>query len=262
MVCGSKGMVGSAALASMAALRTGCGMVHMASPNGIIGILSSMLREIVLHAITETDCGTPALMARDEILDIGKRSQCFCIGPGISHNEETGKLVRELVQTIKIPVVLDADGINAYKDRVDELKNLSSNILITPHKGEWERLFGPLPENPIEAIDALKSTAKEFDITILYKGSPTIVADKRGKAFILPFGNSGMATAGSGDVLSGIIASLAAQGVELTDAAVLGAYLHGEAGNAARGEFNEYSMIAEDMVANIYQAINTLIAKD
>jgi yjeF C-terminal region, hydroxyethylthiazole kinase-related/yjeF N-terminal region len=258
MVCGSQGMTGSAALASSAAMRTGCGMVHLASPQSVIAVLSALLVEIVLHGITETDNGAPASGALGVILDLSKKSQSMCIGPGISHEEETGRLVRELVQAIEIPMVLDADGINAYKGRVSELKNRKSKLLITPHKGEWSRLFEALPENPVDVIKTLKDKAKEYGLTILYKGSPTLVADPQGKAYLLPFGNSGMATAGSGDVLSGIITSLAAQGCGLTEAAILGAYLHGEAGNAARNEFGEYSMIAGDMVKNIYKAIKTL----
>ena len=255
MVCGSRGMTGSAALASIAALRTGCGMVHVVSPQSVIPVLSAQLMEIVLHGIAETDNGTPALGAVSGIVDLSKKSHTLCIGPGISHEEETGRLVRELVSAIEIPIVLDADGINAYKGHASELKNKKSQLLITPHKGEWSRLFGALPENPMDAITTLKDTAREYGLTILYKGCPTIVADPRGKAYLLPVGNSGMATAGSGDVLSGIITSLVAQGCGLTDAAVLGAYLHGEAGNAARNELGEYSMIAGDIVKNIYKAI-------
>ena len=258
MVCGSQGMTGSAALASMAAMRTGCGMVHMAAPQSVIAVLSTLLREIVLHGVIETDNGAPASGAAGGILDLSEKSQSMCIGPGISHEEETGLLVRKLVQTIEIPVVLDADGINAYKGRVSELKNHASKLLITPHKGEWSRLFGTMPENPLDIIKTLKETAKEHGVAVLYKGSPTLVADAQGKAYVLPFGNSGMATAGSGDVLSGIIASLAAQGCGLTEAAILGAYLHGEAGNAARNEYGEYSLIAGDMIKNIYKAIKTL----
>lgn len=258
MVCGSQGMTGSAALASSAALRTGCGMVHLACPQSTVSVLSAMLMEIVLHGIAETDTGVPASGALESISDLCKKSQSICIGPGISHKEETGILVRELVKTMEIPLVLDADGINAFKGRVPDLKNRKSELLITPHKGEWSRLFGALPENPIDGIKALKDKAMEHGLTILYKGSPTLIADQQGKAYLLPFGNSGMATAGSGDVLSGIITSLIAQGCGLTEAAVLGAYLHGEAGNAARNEFGEYSMIASDIIKNIHKAIKTL----
>jgi ADP-dependent NAD(P)H-hydrate dehydratase / NAD(P)H-hydrate epimerase len=259
MVCGSKGMTGSAALASMAALRTGCGMVHTASPQSAIPVLSAMLMEIVLHGLPETGTGTAAFAAKDTLAALCGKSQALCIGPGISHEEETGRLVREIVHAIETPIILDADGINAFKGRVADLKNRRSKLLITPHKEEWSRLFGALPENPVDAITTLKNKAREYGLTILHKGSPTIVADPQGKAYLLPVGNSGMATAGSGDVLSGIITSLVAQGCGLTDAAVLGAYLHGEAGNAARNQFGEYSMIARDIVKNIYKAIQSLV---
>jgi NAD(P)H-hydrate epimerase len=236
-------------------------MVHLACPQSAVPVLSSMLMETVLHGMDETEGGALAASAREAILELSARARCVCIGPGISHGKETSQLVRELVQTAGKPIVLDADGINAYKDRVFDLKNAQSGLLMTPHKGEWTRLFGPLSQDPIDAIKTLKNKAQEFGMTVLYKGAPTIVVDPQGKAYVLPFGNSGMATAGSGDVLSGIITSLAAQGLGLTDAAVLGAYVHGEAGNAASDCLNEYSMIAGDMVENIYKAINTLVAE-
>ena len=261
MVCGSRSMTGSAALSSMAALRTGCGMVHLACPRSAVPVLSAMLKETVVHGMDETEEGALAASARERILELSARARCVCIGPGISHGNETSRLVLDLVQTAGKPIVLDADGINAYKDRPFDLKNVSPGLLITPHQGEWARLFGPLPQGPLDAIKTLRDKAGEFGMTVLYKGAPTIVADPQGMAYILPFGNSGMATAGSGDVLSGIITSLAAQGLGLTDAAVLGAYVHGEAGNAARDRRNEYSMIAGDLVENIYKAINTLIAE-
>jgi NAD(P)H-hydrate epimerase len=254
-------MTGSAALSSMAALRTGCGMVHLACPRSAVPVLSTMLKETVLHGMDETEEGALSASARERVLELSAKAGCVCIGPGISHGKETSQLVLELVQTVGKPIVLDADGINAFKDRPFDLKNVSSGLLMTPHKGEWARLFGPLPQGPLDAIKTLRDKAAQFGMTVLYKGAPTIVADPQGKAYVLPFGNSGMATAGSGDVLSGIITSLAAQGLGLTDAAVLGAYVHGEAGNAASDRRNEYSMIAGDMVENIYKAINTLVAE-
>jgi ADP-dependent NAD(P)H-hydrate dehydratase / NAD(P)H-hydrate epimerase len=261
MVSGSLGMTGSAALASLSALRTGCGMVHLASPESAIPVLATKLTEVVLHGIQETKSGTPSFAAAEFLLEKSRDCQALCIGPGLSHEEETCRLVRHLVAGSTIPVVLDADGINAFKGKNRELKNHPAPLVITPHGGEWSRLFGGLPPHPIEVANALRKTAKEYDMTILYKGNPTIIAVPSGSAFLSPYGNSGMATAGCGDVLSGIITSLIAQGAPVPDAAVLGAFIHGTAGNAARDACGEYSMIAGDVIENIYTVMNGLTGK-
>jgi hydroxyethylthiazole kinase-like uncharacterized protein yjeF len=258
ILAGSRGMTGSAALASASALRTGCGMAHLVSPLGAIPVLGVKCTEVVLHGVEETPAGSVALSASDSILSLAKNAQVLCIGPGISRSEETGLLTRLLVAQSAVPIVLDADGINAFKGRTELLKKHIAPLVITPHAGEWARLFGPTPAAPIEIVDELKKRSQEFSMTILYKGNPTIIADPSGTVYLSPYGNSGMATAGCGDVLSGIITSLAAQGSNVTDAAVLGAYIHAKAGDEAAKELGEYSMMAGDVEENIYKAMREL----
>ncbi len=258
MLCGSRGMVGSAALAALAALRSGCGMVHCAVPESVMPIVSTKVTEPVLHAVAETAEGTPAARNCDDLLTLAASMQAVLIGPGISHNAETGTLVRGMISGATIPVVLDADGINAFKGHSEELKNHTADLIITPHQGEWGRLFGKLPSDPAARIDALVKKAEEFSMTILFKGNPTIVAMTDGKACILPVGNSGMATAGAGDVLSGIIVSLIAQGCSPPDAAVLGAAIHGLAGEKASSNLGEYSVIAGDIINSIHEVLSLL----
>jgi NAD(P)H-hydrate epimerase len=192
-------------------------------------------------------------------MELAGSMQAMCIGPGVSHESDASSLVRELVSTCTLPVVLDADGINAYKGGEKELGLHKGDVIITPHKGEWQRLFGELPPEPAEMIGRLKETAVEFNMTVLLKGNPTIVAAPDGNAYILPFGNSALAKAGSGDVLSGIIVSLLAQGASAVHAAVLGAYIHGEAGTLASARLGEYSVLASDVVNAIHLAIRKLI---
>ncbi len=259
LVCGSSGMIGSAVLSTMAALRTGCGMAHLFCPKSSLAPLSAHLVEAVLHAVDETPAGKPALCAAAAIKEASRAYQSMCIGPGISHDDETMRLVRELVETAALPVVLDADGINAFKGDASALKKHAGELIVTPHRGEWERLFSPLPDRPADRIALLRETAREYEMTVLCKGPPTIVADKRGGVWIVPQGNSGMATAGCGDVLAGCIASLAAQGCRPEDAAVLGAYIHGRAGEIASGRYGEYSMIAGDLLDALPQTMQTLI---
>ncbi|HUI91385.1 MAG TPA: NAD(P)H-hydrate dehydratase [Chitinivibrionales bacterium] len=258
ILAGSQGMTGSATLASMSALRTGCGMVHLASPKSAIPVLAAKLTEVVLHSMEETPGGAAAFSASDQVLELMKKASAVCIGPGLSHSEETGKLVRLLVGKCPAPVVLDADGINAFKGKTELLGGRKAPLVITPHAGEWERLFGAMPPEPAGIIEQLRKKAEEFSMTILYKGNPTIIAEASGKAYLSPYGNSGMATAGCGDVLSGIITSLAAQGCSVTDAAVLGAYLHAKAGDEAAKELGEYSMVAGDVEGNIYKAMKAV----
>ena len=259
LICGSSGMTGSAVLSSMAALRTGCGMAHLFCPASCLTPLSSHLVEVVLHTVDETLEGRPALSAASLIHEAALKYQAMCIGPGISHEGETMRLVRELVATTTLPIVLDADGINAFKGCAPDLKRRAGKLIITPHRGEWERLFPPLPDLPADRIKALCETAADYGMTILYKGFPTMVAGTDGTACLLPFGTSGMATAGCGDVLAGCIASLAGQGCPPFDAAVLGAYIHGRAGEIASKRYGEYSMIAGDLLSALPAAIQTII---
>lgn len=258
MLAGSAGMTGSAALASVAALRTGCGMVHCASPASAVPVLGAKLTEVVLHPLPETKSGSAALSGSEWLLSKAATCQALCIGPGLSHDDETSALVRRMVTKSPVPVVLDADGINAFKGKSNELASRAAPLLITPHAGEWARLFAEMPKSPVEIVEELRKKAAEYSMTILYKGNPTIIAAPDGAVLLSPYGNSGMATAGSGDVLSGIITSLVAQGCTVTDAAILGAYLHGKAGDAAAQELGEYSMIAGDIERNIYKAIQKL----
>jgi NAD(P)H-hydrate epimerase len=251
MLCGSRGMAGSAALAARAAHRTGCGMVHLAAPRSAAAVLAVKLTETVIHQIDETEDGSLAIDALQWIAGQANNMHAVLIGPGISHNIETSRLVRDCITRLNKPVVLDADGISAFKGCPELLSKRLCELVITPHEGEWRRVFGQLPAAPVERIGVLVEKARLFSMTILYKGNPTVVALPDGRAFIIAVGNSGMATAGSGDVLSGIIVSLIAQGCTSGDAAVLGACIHGLAGDNARARLSEYSIIAGDLVEHI-----------
>ncbi|MFP4415866.1 MAG: NAD(P)H-hydrate dehydratase [Chitinispirillaceae bacterium] len=248
IIAGSRGMSGSATMAAMASLRTGCGMVHMATPSSVLSTFANKLTEPVIHGMPETESGTLSPEGYDEMIAHSKKMDAVLIGPGLTHLDQTSALVRRLVQTVEQPVVLDADGINAFKARAEELKDRRCQLIITPHAGEWARLFPPLPQNPVEKMNRLVHCAQEYDMTIVYKGNPTIVAAGSGKLTIVPIGNSAMATAGVGDVLSGILVSLLAQHVDISDAAVLGTCLQGLAGQAASRHLSEYSVIATDLI--------------
>ncbi len=251
-VCGSHGMYGAATLTCLAAMRSGCGMVHAAVPHEAVETLATKLTEVVLHPIAQTPQGSAAEAAFDTIMGLSGRMQCACIGPGLSHAPQTSALVRKLVSELACPLVLDADGINAFKGRAGDLAGHQAPLVITPHAGEWARLFGELPDDPGELFVALKDAAAQYRMTVLLKGNPTLVAEPGGNAYVLPVGNSGMASAGAGDVLTGIITALVAQGTSVTVAALLGAYLHGYAGDRAAERLGPYSMVASDLIDNLH----------
>jgi len=259
LVCGSRGMSGSAALASMAALRSGCGMVHLAVPESLINTLSVKVTEPVLHPLAETASGACAASALNDVLSLSERMNALCIGSGLSRDPQSASLVRELIKNIDKPAVIDADGLNAFIGALPEFEAHKGEIVITPHMGEWKRLFGDLPDEPLDRINKLKKCAAQYNINILLKGSPSLAVSAKKTAVILPFGNSSLAKAGTGDVLSGIIVSLIAQGCSCFEAAILGAYLHGEAGRLASEDLTEYSVLASDLMQYIPKVINQII---
>jgi len=259
LLCGSRGMSGAAALASMAALKCGCGMVHLAVPESIINVLSVKVTEPVLHPLTETFSGTSSVAALHEVLSLSERMSALCIGPGLSRDPQTALLVREVICKTDKPAVLDADGLNAFAGHLPELEKHKGELILTPHIREYERLFGALPDEPLTRIDALKKRAAELNVNILLKGSPSIAVSPKGTAVLLPYGNSSLAKAGTGDALSGIIVSLVSQGCKCFEAAVLGAYLHGEAGRLAGIELTEYSVLAGDLMRYIPKVIKMLL---
>ncbi len=255
LVCGARGYTGAPTLVANAALRAGCGMTHLAAPLSSIPVLSLKNTETVLYALNETENGTAAYSSVDQIRNLAKGKDALCIGPGLGHDLQTCQMVREIVLTEDIPVVLDADGLNAFKGESGQLKMHSGEMIITPHKGEWLRLFGELPEEPLDVISRVKEIASHYRLTVLLKGSTTIVASPGGEVYILPFGNSALAKAGTGDVLSGIIVSLLAQGVSTTMAAVLGSYIQLQSGVLASQSLSEYSVTATDVISNIHKVI-------
>ncbi len=258
LIGGSPGMTGSITMASEAAMRCGCGMVHCGFPRPLSEILSIKLTEPVLHPLPHAGEGVLGGGAAERVLELCSGMQALCIGPGLSHEPETSHEARKIVAGCTIPTILDADGINAFKSRTEQLKREAGNLLLTPHHGEFERLFGPLPVTPLERISLLNDTARRLGIAILLKGNPSLLSLPEGKTTILPYGNSALAKAGSGDVLSGIITAFAAQGMPVADAAILGAYIHGTAGERASRALGEYSVTARDVIGCISRSIATL----
>ncbi|MBR9978692.1 MAG: NAD(P)H-hydrate dehydratase [Bacteroidetes bacterium] len=249
ILAGSTGLTGAASLASMGALRSGAGIVHLGIPASLNAILESRLTEVMTVPYRETDSGSLGMADFDAIRDRADGADAVVLGPGLSRHEETGQLVRELIRSASQPMLLDADALFALAGHTDILRKTDTPLILTPHVGEFARLV-PTAKDEIEAgrIDVARDFAKDFGVTLLLKGAPTVIATQEGKVSVNPTGNPGMATAGTGDVLSGIIGGLLAQGLSPELAASIGAYLHGHAGDLVCNRLGKHGMIATDIL--------------
>ncbi|MFH1778285.1 MAG: NAD(P)H-hydrate dehydratase [Candidatus Omnitrophota bacterium] len=262
VLAGSVGMTGAAYLCSQAAIMSGCGLVTLGIPRSLNKLMEIKLTEVITKPLTETREQTLGLSAYAEILRLTEKIDVLIIGPGLSTNLETQLLVRRLIKSIKKPMVLDADGINALIGSPGMLKKTNVPFVITPHPGEMAKLIGVNPQSLInERKNIAKSFAHDYRVTTVLKGHRTIIASPDGSIYINETGNPGMATAGSGDILSGMIGSFMAQGIQVFDAAKLACYLHGLAGDLAASEKGEYSLIAGDILKRLPDAFLKLQGK-
>ena len=259
VVAGSAGMAGAATLTSRAALRGGAGMVMLGSPAGLMGALASRHTEVMLRGMPETAEGSLSLAAEPDIESLLSWADVLAIGPGLTRNEETSALVRRVVSKSEKPVVIDADGVNAFSGRAGDLPGARTEIIMTPHLFELSRLTGiPVEQIESDRIEAARQTAVSLEVTLVLKGAATLVASPCGRVSVNPTGNPGMATAGSGDVLTGVIAALAGQGLRTWDAARLGVYLHGLAGDLGAEVMGPHSLVAGDLIDHLPAAfLNT-----
>ena len=255
VMAGSVGMTGAAALCCQSALRSGAGMTILGIPSSLNAIMEVKLTETMTKPLAETDQQTVSLKAEAEIDSLLEWGDVAALGPGLSPNAETGELVRRLVRRIEKPVVIDADGLNALAGHLDDLRACPADVVLTPHVGELSRLTGQsLADIEKARLDAARRAAVDLGVVLVLKGAPTVIADPAGYLFINPTGNAGMATAGCGDVLTGTIAGLLAQGLKTLDAAKAGVFLHGLAGDLAAGEKGQWGLIASDIIEALPEA--------
>ncbi|MXX37048.1 MAG: NAD(P)H-hydrate dehydratase, partial [Gemmatimonadetes bacterium] len=235
VVAGSVGMTGAAALTADAALRSGAGRVHLGIPASLNDILEVKLSEVMTRPLPEVrKRRCLSLRALGEVSAMLTRADVLALGPGLGRYRETEELVRRLVLQTELPLVLDADGLSAFAGQAEVLKDRSAPLVLTPHVGEFARLSGLDKQRIADAPMAVaRDFAGAFGATLVLKGAPTVVALRDGRVAVNSTGNPGMATAGSGDVLTGIIAGLIAQGLDAETAACLGVYVHGRAGDRA-----------------------------
>ena len=260
VLAGSRGLTGAAYLASQAALLSGSGLVTCGIPESLNTIMEIKLTEAMTLPLSETKEGSLALDAEKDILDFTGKIDAVTLGPGLSRNTETQKLARNLLKKIDKPLVLDADGVISVVGNCDILKKRKNPTVLTPHPGEMASLVG----KDVRAIQATRRKtaldfAKKYNIILVLKGHRTIVANPKGNFYINETGNSGMSTAGVGDVLTGMISSFVGQGIDAFSAAVIGVYLHGLAGDIAAKEKGQFSLIASDLLDKLPQAIKEVL---
>ncbi|MEN6371547.1 MAG: NAD(P)H-hydrate dehydratase [Armatimonadota bacterium] len=249
IIAGSAGMTGAAAMAGMAAVRIGAGLVTLGVPESLNDILEVKVTEVMTLPMPETKDRSFSLSAVDKALELIKKCDAVAIGPGIGRNPETAAFVQELLPKIETQMVIDADALNAVSENVELFKNLKAPAIITPHPGEMSRLTG----TPVEAIqsnrlEAAKDAAARFGVTVVLKGAATVTASPNGEAWINSTGSVALASGGTGDILTGTITGLLAQGLAPLDAAICGVYIHGKAGEMAAEETGRSGTAATDLL--------------
>ncbi len=259
MIGGSAGMSGAIIMSSYAALRTGAGLVTAAVPESLLNLVDGAILEVMGRPLDETKDAAISAEALPAIENLLGTSSVCAIGPGMSGYPEANAILRFVLENAGIPVIIDADGINALKGDAGILKKRQIPVVITPHPGEMARLTGlSVEEIQQNRMKIARDFAVEWGITIVLKGNKTVVASPSGSLYINPSGNPGMATAGSGDVLTGIITGLIAQGLKPEDAAVAGVYLHGLAGDRASLHTGQRGLVAGDIIQALPDTLSWL----
>ncbi|MGI6004338.1 MAG: NAD(P)H-hydrate dehydratase [Christensenellales bacterium] len=252
LFCGSRGMVGAGELAAKATLRAGAGMATLACGQSIADICMQKLTEVMVHPLPDDNIGCLNRNAVPYLETLLSDKSAVAVGPGWGKGLELQAVLQALLSQVKVPMVIDADGLNALSKLPDYRRRLPPNVVMTPHPGEMARINGvPVDEIVKNPVFYAKDLARRNGAVILLKGACTVIAAPDGRVAFNATGNVGMGTAGSGDVLTGIIAALLAQGVAPYDAACVGAFIHGRSGDIAVTKTGITGMIASDLIAHL-----------
>src|SRR5580658_6649260 len=256
VVGGSLGKAGSVAMAGMAALRAGAGLATVATAKSVLPTVAGFHPELMTEALAETEAGSIASAADGQLDQLVEKKNVVAIGPGISRHAETAEQVRRLVAECEVPLVVDADGLNAFEGRTRELDGTGRSLVITPHPGEMARLVGcTIAEVQADRLGVPRKFAREHQLIVVLKGHRTLVVRPDGEAWVCTTGNPGMSTGGTGDILTGMVAGLTAQHPQDVLSAVLAAvHLHGLAGDVMRETVGEHSMVATDLLHGLPEA--------
>jgi len=254
---GSLGKAGAAAMAGFAALRAGAGLSAVATPLSVLATIASFHPELMTEPMAETKDGTISLRALGPGLDaLLEKRTLIAIGPGISRNSETAEFVRAIVKRRDKAMVVDADALNAFEGSAGQLNGRGRTLVITPHPGEMSRLTGlSIAEIQVNRLEVARKFAREHELIVVLKGHRTLIAAPDGTVWVNPTGNPGMATGGTGDVLTGMVAGLIAQHPQhALEATAFAVHLHGLAGDLASESIGENSLVATDLVRFLPQA--------
>ena len=262
VVAGSPGKTGAAAMTAAAALRIGAGLVTLGTPASLHAVLETLTLEAMTAALPETNPGTLGPSAQDAVLALAQAKSGLAIGPGLGPAPETGELVRGLARSCPIPMVIDADGLNHLAGPSEALKNRPADTVLTPHPGEMARLIGTTaPAVQRDRIGCARDLATALNLHVVLKGARTLIAHPDGAVYINPTGNSGMASGGMGDVLTGALAGLIAQGIRPDLAARAAAYLHGAAADHLARTVGPWGYLAGEVSAALPGQIAALFAE-
>lgn len=263
VIAGARGFGGAAAMASLAALKAGAGLVRLAAPRGVIDSLEGELLEVVKIPLEQTDEETISPQAIESLKPFLKSSTAIVVGPGITTNPETTIFLEDLLTLINVPCILDADAINIIAQNPRVMKKIRAPVIMTPHPGELARLIKSTPQQiNNERFDIAIECAGKFNCVFVLKGAPTVIAVPDGEAYVNTTGNSGLASAGTGDILVGLISGFLGQRQSLLHAAVTGVFMHGLAADLAIEDGSEYAMTATDLLEYMPRAFNYLLGRE
>ena len=241
-------MPGASVIAAKSALKTGVGLLKCAFPKSVYPVMTSHLTQPIFKPLCENEAKTISIGALGDIFEDLKWANSVVVGCGLGNNDDIQVVVDQIIKTSEVPVVLDADGINAIAPFIDIVKDKKAPLIITPHPGEMARLIGESVDYVCShRLEVAKAFAKENDVIVVLKGANTVVTNGNDVFFNMT-GNPGMAMGGTGDMLSGIIGSFLAQGLEPIEAAKAGVYIHGGCGDIAKQEISERGMTVDDMI--------------
>jgi len=258
VIGGSTGKAGAAAMAGMAALRAGAGLSTVGTPKSVLPTVAGFHPELMTEPIEETEAGTISKRALGygHMDALAKGKTVLAVGPGISRHAETADFVRTVVKKYEIPMVLDADGLNAFEGRAAELKGAGRSLVITPHPGEVARLTdSTVAEVQKDRLNVARTFAREHELIVVLKGDRTLIARPDGTVWVNTTGNPGMSTGGTGDILTGMTAGFIAQNPNrIVEAVICAVHLHGLAGDVARESVGEQCMTATDLLKALPEA--------
>lgn len=256
-ICGSKNMPGAAFYCVSAAARSGVGLIESVIPNDIYTVTASKISESLFYPICDDFEKT-----WDTIETLLTHATAVLVGCGMGWNKFTQEIVYKLVKESKIPLVIDADGINVISENIDILKKAKSDIILTPHIKEMSRLLGKDTNYVLKnKFEIAKNFSKKYNLTLVLKDSQTVISDINGYLYLNSTGNESMAKGGAGDVLAGIIGSLAAQGVSTLNSAIISVFIHGRSGDICKEKFSSFSVIPTDIINNLSEVFLELDGK-